>query len=338
MILADQPTYPTPVVTLPGARHWDGSSHLPEGEYTLSGITADKLIVPIRGRVAIKDSTVGRIERFTAGVGNLELALVGCTITDQLALEMPASLTALALIDCVFRRPDGPRQSYAYVNAKGPIYVDGLKASGGYTVDNGQHTLDLATNDGKLVSIARMEDGGGSTSSINLHIKAAGLDELWVSDSILRGKTGLDVADASNSMRRRTKRISLRNVTFDLRQHQTHPSTLYCIFPAHAIDEVDGEGVIWKSAERGWPNDSEYGSQVPRISGKLPWGPDGKPIAVTPEPPPVDPPPVDPPPVTPPACGDKLDTILKMLNGINARIDLIPSAVTEEFSRRLIGE
>jgi hypothetical protein len=294
---------PLPVVTQPASRPWSGQVTLPEGEYTVGGITTDRLVVPIRGRVVIRDSTVARIERFTAGAGDLELALIGCTITDQLALEMPASLTALALIECKFVRPDGPRPSYVYANAKGAIYVDGLVAKGGHTIDNGQHTLDLATNDGKLVSVRRLEDAGGSTSTINLHIKAPGLESLWISESVLRGKSAIDAADANNSKTRRTKRISLRSVVFDLKQHPTHPSTLYGLFPAHATDVVWGSGVVWKNMERGWPTDPEYGSQVPAIEGQLPWGPDGK---FTSNPTPPTPPPatkpVDP---VPPAAKPK---------------------------------
>jgi hypothetical protein len=295
---------PLPTWQDPPAAVWNGQAELPEGEYTLAGVKTDRLVLPMRGRVVIRDGTFKRIERFSNDAGDLEVVIVGCTFTEQFAIHMPKSCMAVALVDCVFSAPDSPRQSYVYISAQGPNYVDRVRCSGGYTPDSGQHAIDLGTEEGKVLSVRGLTDSPGSSTSINVHVKpgnalnpGGGLEVLWVSESKLRGRCGLDVADVDNSKKLRTRVIKLRNVEFAMEQHPKIPmKSRYALFPSHATDEVHGlGGVIWTSTSTGaWPVDAEYGSIRPKIVGPLPWNDAGQIATTTPTPPATQ-------PTTPPA-------------------------------------
>lgn len=280
LIVAKNDKHGQPLATWkdPPVAAWNGQADLPEGEYTLAGVKTDRLVLPMRGRIVIRDGTFKRIERFSNEEGDLEVVIVGCTFTEQFAIHMPASCSAVALVNCKFILPDGPRMSYVYISTRGPNYIDGLVCSGGFTKDNGQHAVDVGTEDGELISIRGLVTGGGSTSGVNVHVKPKGLQTLWLSDSLIRDRTGIDCADVDNSKKVRTKAIKARNVEFALQQHPTQPASMYVLFPAHAVDEFHGlGGVTWTAkAGAGWPTDAEYGSQVPKIVGTLPWGEDGR--------------------------------------------------------------
>lgn len=323
LIVAKPDKWGQPLATWtdPPAKQWDGNAQLPEGEYTLSGLKTDKtLLLPIKGKIVIKDSQLKRIESFVAdGVqSDMEVVVSGCTFTDQFAIHRQTSCDGVALVNCAFKFAAGPRNSYVYISTRGPNYIDGLTCEGGYSKDNGQHSIDLGTTGNKLISVRGVSTAGGSTSSLNIHVKAGGLETLWVSDSVLRDKTGIDCADVNNSKTIRTKAIKCRNVEFALQQHPTMPTSMYVLFPAHAVDEFHGlGGVKWTSGgSRAWPTDAEYGSIRPKIVGTLPWDDSGARVTTTTPIPPVTPPATQPtqPPATQPATPAKPRRIIMDLD------------------------
>lgn len=277
LIIPKADKYGQPLATWqdPPLAAWNGKADLPDGSYTLKGIKTDTLRLPMKGQIVIRDSAFKKVWRTRTQQenGTLEVVMVNCTFTESFAVELPQTLQAVALVNCKFTVPDGPRMSYVYINAKGPNYLDGVICSGGHTVDNGQHAVDVGTNDGDFISIRGLVTAGGSTSGVNVHVKPAGLGTLYLSDFTIRDRTGIDCADFNNAKSPKTNTIWARNGDFALQQHPTMQSSMYCLFPAHAVNNFIGiENVNWSGGGgSAMPTDPEFGSIRPAFKGTLPW-------------------------------------------------------------------